>query len=165
MSVLLISFFALLLIGVPVAAVMGISSMLYLLTRGTDILTIPQRMFAGADSFTLMAIPLYIFAGEIMNRCGITRRIFKFASEIVGFLPGGLALVNVLASTMFGGNFGFNFCRRCFFRRHGDWGDDGGRIQQIIFDSYYMCVSDDWFHYPSVHSNGTLFFYYGDFLW
>ena len=51
MSVLLISFFALLLIGVPVAAVMGISSMLYLLTRGTDILTIPQRMFAGADSF------------------------------------------------------------------------------------------------------------------
>lgn len=45
MSVLLISFFALLLIGVPVAAVMGISSMLYLLTRGTDILTIPQRMF------------------------------------------------------------------------------------------------------------------------
>lgn len=103
MSVLLISFFALLLIGVPVAAVMGISSMLYLLTRGTDILTIPQRMFAGADSFTLMAIPLYIFAGEIMNRCGITRRIFKFASEIVGFLPGGLALVNVLASTMFAG--------------------------------------------------------------
>lgn len=76
MSVLLISFFALLLIGVPVAAVMGISSMLYLLTRGTDILTIPQRMFAGVDSFTLMAIPLYIFAGEIMNRCGITKKNF-----------------------------------------------------------------------------------------
>ena len=62
-----------------------------------------QRMFAGADSFSLMAIPLYIFAGEIMNRCGITRRIFNFASEIVGFLAGGLALVNVLASTMFAG--------------------------------------------------------------
>ncbi|MDD3367910.1 MAG: TRAP transporter large permease [Lachnospiraceae bacterium] len=104
MAVLLISFFVLLLVGVPVAAVMGISSMLYLFfVKGADLLTIPQRMFAGADSFTLMAIPLYIFAGEIMNRCGITRRIFNFASEIVGFLAGGLALVNILASTMFAG--------------------------------------------------------------
>ena len=102
MTILLSSFFILLLIGVPVAAVMGISSTLYMLARGADLLTIPQRMFAGADSFTLMAIPLYIFAGEIMNRCGITRRIFRFASEIVGFLPGGLALVNVLASTIAG---------------------------------------------------------------
>lgn len=103
MSILLISFFTMLLIGIPVASVMGLSSMFYLLSRGTDLLTIPQRMFAGADSFSLMAIPLYIFAGEIMNRCGITRRIFNFASEIVGYLPGGLALVNVLASTMFAG--------------------------------------------------------------
>lgn len=103
MTILIVSFFAFLLIGIPVAAVMGLSSMLYLISRGSDILIIPQRMFAGADSFSLMAIPLYIFAGEIMNRCGITKRIFNFASEIVGFLAGGLALVNVLASTMFAG--------------------------------------------------------------
>lgn len=103
MTILLGSFFLLLLVGIPVAAVMGISSMLYLMSRGADILAIPQRMFAGADNFSLMAIPLYIFAGEIMNRCGITKRIFNFASEIVGFLAGGLALVNVLASTMFAG--------------------------------------------------------------
>lgn len=104
MTLLLTAFFAMLLIGIPVAAVMGISSTLYLmLVKGADLVTVPQRMFAGADNFTLMAIPLYIFAGEIMNRCGITRRIFNFASEIVGFLPGGLALVNVLASTMFAG--------------------------------------------------------------
>ena len=50
-----------------------------------------------------MAIPLYIFAGETMNRCGITKRIFNLASEMVGFLPGGLAQVNVLASTLFAG--------------------------------------------------------------
>ena len=62
MTILMVSFFVLLLAGIPVAAVMGISSMLYLMSRGTDILTIPQRMFAGADSFSLMAIPLYIFA-------------------------------------------------------------------------------------------------------
>lgn len=103
MSILLVSFFAMLFIGIPVASVMGLSSMFYLMSKGTDLLTIPQRMFAGADSFSLMAIPLYIFAGEIMNRCGITRRIFNFASEIVGYLSGGLALVNVLASTMFAG--------------------------------------------------------------
>lgn len=103
MAYLLIIFFALLLLGIPVAAVMGISSLVYLLSIHQNLLTIPQRMFAGADNFTLMAIPLFIFAGEIMNRCGITRRIFNFASEIVGYLPGGLALVNVLASTMFAG--------------------------------------------------------------
>jgi len=104
MTLLLTAFFAMLLIGIPVAAVMGISSTLYLMiVKGADLITVPQRMFAGADNFTLMAIPLYIFAGEIMNRCGITRRIFNFASEIVGFLPRGLALVNVLASTMFAG--------------------------------------------------------------
>ena len=93
MTVLLVTFFGLLLLGIPVAAVMGISSVAYLMTRGADLLTVPQRMFAGADNFTLMAIPLYIFAGEIMNRCGITRRIFNFASEIVGFLPGRAAHV------------------------------------------------------------------------
>lgn len=108
MTILLSSFFILLLIGVPVAAVMGISSTLYLLARGADLLTIPQRMFAGADSFTLMAIPLYIFAGEIMNRCGITRRIFRFASEIVGFLPGGLALVMVPIFQPLAASFGFD---------------------------------------------------------
>ncbi len=96
-------FFVLLLLNVPVATVMGTSSIVYLLMRHKSLLIVAQRMFAGVDSFTLMAIPLYIFAGELMNRCGITKRIFRLASEIVGFLPGGLALVNVLASTMFAG--------------------------------------------------------------
>lgn len=96
-------FFFLLLLNVPVATVMGTSSIVYLLMRHKSLLIVAQRMFAGVDSFTLMAIPLYIFAGELMNRCGITKRIFRLANEIVGFLPGGLALVNVLASTMFAG--------------------------------------------------------------
>lgn len=103
MWIMLAVFFVLLLINVPVATVMGISSVIYLLLDGKDLLIVTQRMFAGVDSFTLMAIPLYIFAGEIMNRCGITKRIFNLASELVGFLPGGLALVNVLASTLFAG--------------------------------------------------------------
>lgn len=56
MTVLLITFFVLLLAGIPVAAVMGISSVAYLLTRGSDLLTVPQRMFAGADNFTLLSL-------------------------------------------------------------------------------------------------------------
>ena len=96
-------FFILLFLNVPVATVMGITSVVYLIMDGKDLLIVAQRMFAGVDSFTLMAIPLYIFAGEIMNRCGITKRIFNLASEMVGFLPGGLAQVNVLASTLFAG--------------------------------------------------------------
>ena len=103
MWVMMGCFFVLLLLNVPVATVMGISSIVYLILDGKDLLIVVQRMFAGVDSFTLMAIPLYIFAGEIMNRCGITRRIFNLASEMVGFLPGGLAQVNVLASTLFAG--------------------------------------------------------------
>ena len=72
MAILLVAFFALLMFGIPVAAVMGISSTLYLLSRGADLLTIPQRMFAGADNFTLMAIPLYIFCLLYTSRipCG-----------------------------------------------------------------------------------------------
>ena len=65
-------FFLMLLIGVPVAFGVGISSMLYLALNGKDLVILTQRIFAGGDSFTLMAIPLFIFAGEIMNACGLS---------------------------------------------------------------------------------------------
>ena len=65
-------FFLMLLIGVPVAFGVGISSMLYLALNGKDLVILTQRIFAGGDSFTLMAIPLFIFAGEIMNACGFS---------------------------------------------------------------------------------------------
>lgn len=96
-------FFLMLLIGVPVALGVGISSMLYLALNGKDLVILTQRIFAGGDSFTLMAIPLFIFAGEIMNACGVTKRIVGFANELVGFIPGGLAHVNILASMLFAG--------------------------------------------------------------
>ena len=76
-------FFLMLLIGVPVAFGVGISSMLYLALNGKDLVILTQRIFAGGDSFTLMAIPLFIFAGEIMNACGVTKRIVGFANEPV----------------------------------------------------------------------------------
>ncbi len=96
-------FFVLLIIGVPVAFGVGISAALYLFLSGKDLIIVTQRIFAGGDSFTLMAIPLFIFAGEIMNACGVTKRIVGFANELVGFIPGGLAHVNILASMLFAG--------------------------------------------------------------
>lgn len=96
-------FFVLLILGVPVAFDVGIASVIYLFSQGEDLIVLTQRVFAGGDSFTLMAIPLFIFAGEIMNACGVTRRIVGFANELVGFIPGGLAHVNIFASMIFAG--------------------------------------------------------------
>lgn len=96
-------FFVLLILGVPVAFDVGIASLIYLFVSGKDLIIVTQRIFAGGDSFTLMAIPLFIFAGEIMNACGVTKRIVNFANEVVGFIPGGLAHVNILASMLFAG--------------------------------------------------------------
>lgn len=75
-------FFLMLLIGVPVAFGVGISSMLYLALNGKDLVILTQRIFAGGDSFTLMAIPLFIFAGEIMNACGVTLYIATAVAKI-----------------------------------------------------------------------------------
>lgn len=96
-------FFLLLILGVPVAFDVGIASVIYLVANNKDLIILTQRIFAGGDSFTLMAIPLFIFAGEIMNACGVTKRIVGFANELVGFIPGGLAHVNILASMLFAG--------------------------------------------------------------
>ncbi len=103
MWTILAIFFVLLIFGVPVAFDVGIAALIYLFVNGKDLIIVTQRIFAGGDSFTLMAIPLFIFAGEIMNACGVTKRIVNFANEVVGFIPGGLAHVNILASMLFAG--------------------------------------------------------------
>lgn len=103
MWLIIFVFFVLLLLGVPVAFDVGIASAIYLFLNGKDLIILTQRIFAGGDSFTLMAIPLFIFAGEIMNACGVTKRIVNFANELVGFIHGGLAHVKILASMLFAG--------------------------------------------------------------
>lgn len=103
--VLFVSFFALLLLKVPVAYSIGISTTLSLLLnidKLPGLTTIAQRMTTGIDSFALLAIPFFVLAGEIMKRGGIANRLINFAKSIVASLPGGLAYVNVLASMLFG---------------------------------------------------------------
>ncbi len=95
----------LLLLKVPVAYSIGISTTLCLLLnidRLPGITTIAQRMTTGIDNFALLAIPFFVLAGEIMKRGGIATRLINFAKSLVVSLPGGLAYVNVLASMLFG---------------------------------------------------------------
>jgi tripartite ATP-independent transporter DctM subunit len=101
---LLIGSFALLLIlRVPIALTLVASSLITGLYMGIDAAALIQRMVGSLNSFSLLAIPFFIIAGEIMNEGGISRRLINFANVIIGKVRGGLAMVNVLASTFFGG--------------------------------------------------------------
>ncbi len=104
LETLLFSFAVLMLVGVPIAFSMGIASFLALIIGGgVPLNVVPQRIFVAIDSFSMMAIPLFILAGELMNGAGITARIVKFSSALVGHIRGGLAHVNILASMFFAG--------------------------------------------------------------
>jgi tripartite ATP-independent transporter DctM subunit len=104
MGILLLSLVVLLVMGIPIAYAIGISSLLYFATNHPEVMQIlPQRMFAGFNSYTLIALPLFICMGFLMNEAGITSRLINFCLMFVGRLRGGLALVNVGASMIFGG--------------------------------------------------------------
>ncbi|MDR7127171.1 TRAP transporter large permease [Pseudotabrizicola sp. 4114] len=90
-------------IGLPVAVTLGLSSMAYLLFADIPLVVIPQKMYAGMDSFVLLCIPGFILAGNLMNSGGITERIIRFANALVGWMRGGLAQANIAASMLFGG--------------------------------------------------------------
>ena len=99
----------LMLLGIPVVYSLGITSLLCLFfERGMDFsfTILAQRMVGGINNFTLLAVPFFILAAQIMNRGGITNRIFNFANALVGHLPGGLGQVNIVASIIFAGMSG-----------------------------------------------------------
>lgn len=101
---ILISVFLIgLVIGIPVAITLGLSSLSYLLVMGIPAVVMPQKMYAGMDVFVLLSIPGFILAGNLMNQGGITERIIRFANALVGWVRGGLGLTNVGASMLFGG--------------------------------------------------------------
>ena len=102
-SALFISFLVCLAVGVPVAFSLGIASLIYFLGTGMPIVQFAQRFFAGMDSFTLLCIPGFTLAGNLMNQGGISDKLLGFADAIVGHLRGGLAYANILASMVFAG--------------------------------------------------------------
>lgn len=102
---LFISFFGLLALGVPVVYGIGISTTCTLLLSVSGmpaLTTVAQRMTTGIDSFSLLAIPFFVLAGELMKQGGIANRLINLAYALLGRLPGGMAFVNVLSAMMFG---------------------------------------------------------------
>ncbi len=95
-----IGFFALMFIGVPIAIVLGLTTLIYVLTTGnlTILQSMPSKLFNGLQNFGLVAIPMFILLGEFMNQGGITNRLLEFAKVIFGHFRGGLAYVNVVAN-------------------------------------------------------------------
>ena len=103
--ILIASFVALLLVRVPVAICIGASTlaaMLFTMDFNAAATTIAQRMAGGLNSFALLAIPLFIMSGLLMGQGGIAKRLIEFAKVLIGTLPGGLGLVNVIACSLFG---------------------------------------------------------------
>ena len=102
-TILFTSFAALLLMGVPVAFCLGLSSMATVLYIGIPPVVIFQQMSTGMNAFAMLAIPFFIYSGDLMIRGGIADRLIRFASSLVGHLRGGLGQVNVITCTLFGG--------------------------------------------------------------
>ena len=98
-----VTFILFLLIGVPVAFAIGLSSIATILYAGLPMLVVFQKMVGGMQVFSFLAIPFFIFAGELMLYGGIADRIVRFANSLVGHVRGGLGMSNVVGCTLFGG--------------------------------------------------------------
>ena len=101
---MIVSFFAMILLTVPVAFAIGLSATIGLMVSGVaPLLVVPQRMFSGADSFVLLAIPLFILAGALMETGGISTRLIALARALIGHLRGGIGMAVVVAEMFFSG--------------------------------------------------------------
>ena len=106
-SIILITIMVVLIIlNTPITFTLGITGIIYFLLFDISLEQFIIRLAGGVDIFTLLAAPLFIFAGNVMNKTGITNRIFDFANSMVGHIRGGLGHVNVLSSMMFAGMSG-----------------------------------------------------------
>lgn len=102
-AILFTLFFALLLFGMPIVFCLGLSSVAYLFMADIPLTIVPQRLYAGMDSFVLLCIPGFILAGNLMNVGNITDYIIRFSNSLLGHIRGGLGLANVGGSMIFGG--------------------------------------------------------------
>lgn len=102
-AILVIVFFVFLFLGMPIGAALGISSILSLLSADLPGILLSQRTFVQLDAFSLMAVPIFILAGEVMASAGITKKIVEFASSLVGHLTAGLAQTSILGAMLMAG--------------------------------------------------------------
>ncbi|BAC12197.1 TRAP transporter large permease [Oceanobacillus iheyensis] len=98
---IIVIFILLLIIGAPIAVAIGLSSFVAMMQEGVSIDVFSRTIFAGIDSFTLMAIPFFIFAGDLMLAGGTSKRLIDFAKKLVGWSTGGLPIAGVMSSMLF----------------------------------------------------------------
>ncbi|MFC7557132.1 TRAP transporter large permease [Pseudoroseomonas wenyumeiae] len=103
---IILAFMALFILGIPVVVAIAVPALVYVLVSGFPLELMAQRMTYALDSFPLVAVPVFIFVGSLMNQAGITSHIYKFAHTLGGRVPGGLAQVNVIGSLVFSGTSG-----------------------------------------------------------
>lgn len=101
--IVIASFLVLFLLGFPVVLAIGLPCLAYLFINGIPVDLVAQRMLYSLDSFPLIAVPVFLFVGSVMNCSGISHYIYQFANTAVGRLPGGLAQVNIFGSLVFSG--------------------------------------------------------------
>src|SRR5699024_3325675 len=100
---IIVSLLALITLGLPIAIALLLAGIIYFFQAGIPGMLIVQRMMDGTNSLVLVAIPLFILAGQLMNEGGITHRIIRFCQSLVGSAKGGLAHVTILSSMVFAG--------------------------------------------------------------
>lgn len=101
--ILLGSFLVMILLRFPIAYAVGLSTVFCLLSQGQALVTLPQQMIKGVWSFSLMAVPFFITMGVLMGSGGISEKLIDLANSLVGWMRGGLSMVNIVASYFFGG--------------------------------------------------------------
>lgn len=100
---LFVSFIVFLFIGVPVSYSLGLSCLIYFIGNDIPLIAFAQKMYSGLDSFTLLCIPGFILAGNLMNEGGLTKKIIAFSKALVGHIRGGVGMSNIVASMVFAG--------------------------------------------------------------
>ncbi|RUT34553.1 TRAP transporter large permease [Arsenicitalea aurantiaca] len=104
--IIILSFMAMFILGFPVVVAIAVPALVYVILAGFPMELMAQRMTYALDSFPLVAVPVFIFVGSLMNQAGITGHIYRFAQTLGGRVPGGLAQVNVIGSLVFSGTSG-----------------------------------------------------------
>ncbi|AOT71893.1 TRAP transporter large permease [Geosporobacter ferrireducens] len=99
--ILFLSFVVLLALGVPIAITTGLATIIAMSTDNLGLTTAVQRMFSGVDSFSLMAIPFFVFSGDIMLKGGASKRLIDFANKLFGWITGGLPITAIISSMFF----------------------------------------------------------------
>ncbi|MCR4425108.1 MAG: TRAP transporter large permease [Firmicutes bacterium] len=113
LTVFTISLVALIALGMPIVFSMIVASWAYALASGVALTVVAQKMVTGLESFTLLAVPLFMLSAEAMNNTSVTRRLFDFANKLVGRFPGGIGHVNVFTSMIFAGMSGSAVADTC----------------------------------------------------